>query len=79
MSTRLPMKTHTEARRTLARLIREYHRGTIDETRAKTFGYLFSVLLAYFRLEADLKIENDIKKLMEVLKDAEVRQLEAPN
>ncbi len=75
MSTRLPMRTHAEARRTLARIIRQHYRGELDDQKARTLGYLLNTMLAFFRLEMDARIENDIQKLTEALRHEEVRQL----
>ena len=67
---RLPMKTPEEARRTHAKEIREY-KNTPDEEREHTafsnIDKAFRTQLNYFRLEADLRIEERLQSIEERL------------
>jgi len=60
---RLGLSTITSSRRSLARLIRQYHTGKLDGSRAKVYAYLLSNLLAFFKLETDLRIEERIETI----------------
>ena len=67
MSQQLPMKTHDEARRTLARIIREY-KTTPDAEREHTafrnLVYGFNTILSFFKLGEDLRIDEKLDKVM---------------
>ena len=57
------------ARRSLARIVREYAAGTLDSEQARTFGYLLGQLLAYFRAEQDLGVLPRLEALERALND----------
>lgn len=59
----LRLNTPVNARKTLARIIRLYNDGEIDEQRAKTSAYLLTQLLGFFKFEADMEIERRLEEL----------------
>lgn len=61
----LRLNTPKNARRTLARIIRIYNDGAIDEVRAKTSAYLLTQLLGFFKFEKGLEIEERLAALEE--------------
>ena len=63
----LRLNTHENARKSLARLLREFHKkpGDVTEFRAKV--HAFSVLLQYFTFEKDLQIEQRLEQIEEQL------------
>ena len=63
MSERLPMKTHSQARNTLSRLLRQYHAGELDGGTFRTLCYGFSCLLGYFKLEQEGDILTKLEEL----------------
>jgi hypothetical protein len=52
------LNTIENSRRTLASIIREFHKGKIDETTFRALVYGMSKLLEYFRIEKELQIEE---------------------
>ena len=50
-------------RQTLSRLVREYSRGNIEEAPFKTLTWGVSQLIAWWRLEKDIQIEERIERL----------------
>ena len=65
--TRLPMKTHDHARRTLARMIRAYHNGELESQKFRDLVYGLSTMLAYFKHAADLKIEERLQAIEDAI------------
>ena len=59
----LRLNTPQNARKTLARIVRLYNDGEIDEQRAKTTAYLLTQLLGFFKFEADMEIERRLEEL----------------
>ena len=66
---RLPMKTHDSARRTLGRIIKAYHAGEMESKEFRDLIYGFSALLAYFRLDTELRIEKQMAEVREMIEE----------
>ena len=64
---RLPLNNHKNARQTLARLIREYYHDEVPEEKMRAITYALNCLLGYFKLEADLRIEERLDAIEEQL------------
>ena len=64
---RMPLNTHNNARRTLARFIKEYHRDEIDRVKFRDIVYAMSHLLGYFKLDAELSIEDRLERIEQAL------------
>lgn len=58
-------------RQTLARLVREYSRGKIEEGPFKTLTWGVSQLIAWWKLETELQIEERVKRLEEIAEELE--------
>ena len=67
--TRLPMKTHDHARRTLARLMRAYHNGELESKKFRDLVYGLTTMLAYFKHAADLRIEERLEAIEDQLSE----------
>ena len=66
---RLPMDTLEAARRTLARVVRAFYNGQLNEVTYRGTVYGFSTLLQYFRLKFDAdEIRNINARLDELEK-----------
>ena len=63
MAIRLPMKSQGSARKTLARLIREFYRGEIPVEQFRALAYGMSVLLQYFRLDIDAELSARLDEI----------------
>ena len=65
------MKTHEAARRTLAKVLREYYNDdeTMPSQKFRDIVYGLAVLLQYFKLEADLSIEKRLDEIEAVLSE----------
>ena len=66
---RLNLSSIENARKTLARAIRGNFRGDINERDYRNLIYGLSHLLAYFKAEADLKLEAEIEEIKRILAD----------
>ena len=64
---RLTLHTHDSARRTLGRLIRAFHKDEIDEAKFRATVYAFNSLLAFFKLDAELGIEERLERIEQAL------------
>ena len=62
---RITLTKHDAARRTLGRLIRAYHEDKLEESKFRAMVYGFNALLAYYKLEADLRIEDELNDIRE--------------
>ena len=58
MGVRFPLKSQKSARNSLARITREFYRGEHDVDRFRALVYSMSILLNYFRFEAELDYEK---------------------
>ena len=67
--TRLPMKDHAAARRSLARVIRMRFAGEIDTKRYRDLVYGLSTLLSYFRLDIDCEYERRLEAIETALEE----------
>ena len=68
--TRLNTKDHNAARLSLGRLIRQYSKG--DEIPSQQFRdliYAMNTLLAYFKLDSDLRIEERLDVIEDAIKE----------
>ena len=59
----LSLNSLANARRSLARVIREYGKGEISGDQARVHGYLLGQLLGYFKAEDDQAILERLEKL----------------
>jgi hypothetical protein len=69
-SRKLRLNTHVGARRTLARLLREYDNGAMESEKFRDLVYGLSKLLDYFRLERELEIEHRLEAIERRLDEA---------
>ena len=60
---KLQLNTIANTRRSLARTMREYTAGRLEESRARTLGYLFEKLLNAWRVENDSSIVERLEAL----------------
>jgi hypothetical protein len=67
--TRITTKTHKSARESLARIMRRYFEGEIDDKVFKNLVYGFSVLCAYYKLAQDQDIEAKIDEVLVMVKE----------
>lgn len=65
----LRLNTLTNSRKSYARVIAAYMRGDMEETKARTLGYLLSGLLQYWKAEKDFSIEERLDALEKKLKE----------
>jgi hypothetical protein len=63
----LRLNTAPNARRTLARIIRLYDTGELAEQKYRALIYGLSHLLAFFKHEDDLRIEERISRIEEAI------------
>jgi hypothetical protein len=61
------LSTLEGSRKTYSRIIEAYAAGSISEQKARCLGYLMSNFLPYWRLEQDLRIEEDLEKIKDHL------------
>lgn len=59
----LRLNTVENSRRTLAAMIREYHKGNLEESNFRALVYGMSKLLEFFRVEKDLEIEKRLEEI----------------
>ena len=59
-------------RETFGRITKAYAAGEVSESQSRTIAYLLTGMLSYWRLEADLSIQEDIEQIKAQL--AELRQ-----
>ena len=64
---RLNLSSPNACRTTIARLIRAYHRGTIDETAYKGILFGLNTLLAFYKFEKELDMESRLDALEQKL------------
>ena len=55
---KLKLNNLENSRKSLARVLRDYANDEMEEKKARTMSYLFSAFLQYWKLEADLDIEE---------------------
>ena len=67
--TRITTKTHRSARHALGRLIRNYQAGQMESQTFRDLIYGMTLLLSYFKHEADLEIEKRLQDVEEALMD----------
>ncbi len=61
------LKSYSEARNQLARLIKSFHQGEIEQGDFRALVYGFSALLQYFKYEKDIELEERIEKIEKAL------------
>ena len=61
----LRLNTLENCRNSYARILREYMTDQLDDQKARTAAYLLNGMLQYWRLEADLRIEQRISAIEE--------------
>lgn len=61
------LRTYSEARKQLTRLIRSFHKGEIEQGDFRALVYAFSALLHYFKFEKDIELEQRIERLEQAL------------
>ena len=64
---KLRLNTLPNARKSLARILRDYNTGKISEAQARTNGYMFEKLLQYWKTEMDMRIEERLDALEALL------------
>ena len=64
--------TLVQCRETFGRITKAYAAGECSESQSRTIAYLLSQMLSYWRLEADLRIQEDIDQIKAQL--AELQQ-----
>ena len=68
MVVRLKLNSLENSRKTLARLIRDYHASEErDAVRFKAIVNSMNVLLSYWRVESDMKIEQRVDEIERAL------------
>ena len=67
--TRIGTKDHNAARLSLARLIRSFHRGELKEDKFRALIYGMNCLLGYFKLAADIRIEDRLDAIEDQLSE----------
>ena len=68
----IQLDTLENSRKTFARIIEHYAAGEISENQSRAFCYMLGGFLSYWKLEADLSIQQDIEQIKAQL--AELRQ-----
>lgn len=63
----IDVSTLKSSRETYGRLVEAYALGAVSEKKVKTLSYLMNGLLAYWRQEADLRIEERLEAIEEAL------------
>ena len=66
MAVRLPLKTQKSARNSLARITREFYRGEHDVDRFRAMVYAMSVILNYFKFEADVALIEKLDNIEDI-------------
>lgn len=62
------LTTHEKAKKSLAKLIKDYDRDTTkDDTRFRNSVYAFSLLLQFFKFDKEIELEKDILAIKEKL------------
>ncbi len=59
----LRLGTPKSCRQTMSRIIREHARGNVDPATARSIVWSLGQLLAYWRFEKDLEIEERLSRL----------------
>ena len=67
MLKQLRLNTLENSRKTYNRVARAYLAGEIDTEKARGLGYLLNGILQYWKLEADLRIEERLDAIEEQL------------
>lgn len=65
MLKQLRLNTLENTKRSYSHIIRAYQHDEIDEGRARTLAYLLNGVLGYWKLQADLRIEEEIAAIRE--------------
>ena len=65
MLKQLRLNTLENTKRSYNRIIRAYQHEEIDASRARTLAYMLNGVLAYWKLQADLRLEDEIAELRE--------------
>lgn len=68
----LRLKTHGDARRTLARLLREYDRDEIEAIKFRNLIYALSKLLEFFKHAQNVEVEQRIERIEQMLEELNV-------
>lgn len=63
----LRLNNLVNTRKSYARIIRALMAGTVDIEKGRALGYLFSGMLGYWKLEADLQIEARLEQIEQQL------------
>lgn len=66
---RLRLNNFSAAKATYQRVLRAYAEDKMPDQKARTMCYLFTGLLAYFRHEADLRLEERLDKIEAMLEE----------
>ena len=67
MVRKLRLNTLENAKRSYNRIIQAYLRDELPTEKARTLGYLLTGALQYWRLEADLRVEERLTAIEEAL------------
>ena len=67
MLRQLRLNTLENSRKSYARILRAYLRDEIPTEKARALGYLMTGFLQYWRLEADLRIEERLQAIEDQL------------
>lgn len=60
---RIYQNTPENVRKSLARVTLAYHKGQMDETRAKTLAHLFNVQLGYWKFLKEIELEKRLDEI----------------
>ena len=63
----LRLNSLENTRKSFCRILREYEAGRLEDGKARTLGYLLNGILQYWRLERDIRIEEEIETIKEEL------------
>ena len=63
----LRLNTLENSRKSYNRIARAYLSGEIDTEKARTLGYLMNGILQFWRLEADIRTEERLDEIEEML------------
>ena len=64
---RLTLNTLENSRRTLGRILREFHNGKMEERKFRAIMYGLGKFLEYWKLEKELDLEKRIQAIEEAL------------
>ena len=73
--TGLQLDTLENSRKTFARVIEGYATGEVSESQSRTLAYLLGGLLSYWKVELDLRVQEDIDEIKAQLAQLPVEEL----